>query len=85
MLKHTSGAILFHSHVQGNERKRLNSKNWKNQKKEQKHKKSRSANLINTLNAACGKFDSLLSDKVEGTLRFTYQKYYEHGNRASTY
>lgn len=35
------------------------------------------------LKEAQRELNSLISDKIEGNLRFTKQKYYEHGNRAS--
>lgn len=53
---------------------------------EEKIKEFRSPNVINTLNAARRELDSLLSDKVEGTLiiiLINIEKYYEYGNRGS--
>ena len=48
-----------------------------------KHKQSTSTSLLKELKATHRELDSLLSDKIEGNLRFTNQKYYEHGNRSS--
>lgn len=51
---------------------------------EYNHKQSASTILLKKLKATRRELDSLLSDKIEGNLRFTNQKYYEHGNRASS-
>ncbi len=50
---------------------------------EHKHKQSAKSRVTNDLNATRRQLNSLLSDKIEGSLRFTNQKYYEYGNRAS--
>lgn len=50
---------------------------------EHKHKQSASTSLTKDLNAARRELNSLLTDKIEGSLRFTNQRYYEYGNRAS--
>lgn len=50
---------------------------------ESKHKQTVSPALINKLNTTRRELNNLLSDKIEGNLRFTNQKYYEDGNRAS--
>lgn len=52
-------------------------------KLEHKHKQSATTSVTNDLNATRRQLNSLLSDKIEGCLRFTNQKYYEYGNRAS--
>ena len=50
---------------------------------EHKHKQSASASLLNDLNATRRELNSLLSDQIEGSWRFTNQRYYEHGDKAS--
>lgn len=50
---------------------------------EREHKRSASTNLLKELTATRRELNSLLSDKIEGTLRFTNQRYYENGNRSS--
>jgi len=52
-------------------------------KLEQQHKKSLSPTLLTNLRDAQREYDSLVTEKIEGNLRFINQKYYEHGNRAS--
>lgn len=50
---------------------------------ESQHKQTLSPTLLNKLKTTRRELNSLLSDKIEGILRFTNQKYYEDGNRAS--
>ena len=50
---------------------------------ERQHKRTPNMTLLNTLTQARRDLNNHLSEKVEGNLRFTNQKYYEFGNRAS--
>lgn len=50
---------------------------------EKKHKQTASSDVFKPLNDARRELNSLLSEKIEGNLRFTNQRYYEYGNRAS--
>lgn len=50
---------------------------------EQQHKKAPTSDLLRVLDRARRELNSLLTEKVEGNLRFINQKYYENGNRAS--
>lgn len=50
---------------------------------EEQHKSVSSSNVNTELKEARKAFDKLLSLKAEGALRFTKQRYYENGNRAS--
>lgn len=50
---------------------------------ERQHKGAGSSNVITELTEARKALDKLLSLKAEGALRFTKQRYYENGNRAS--
>ena len=50
---------------------------------EQQHKRTPNLNILNTLKQARRDLNTHLSEKIEGNLRFTNQKYYEYGNRAS--
>lgn len=50
---------------------------------EQQHKRTPNLNLLNTLKQTRRDLNNHLSEKIEGNLRFTNQKYYEYGNRAS--
>lgn len=50
---------------------------------EQQHKRTPTPNLLNKLQQARRDLNNLTSEKVEGNIRFTNQKYYENGNRAS--
>lgn len=50
---------------------------------EQQHKQTPSTSLLTPLKEAPRELNNLISDKIEGNLRFVKQKLYEHGNRAS--
>lgn len=50
---------------------------------EQQHKIAQSPDLLKSLMEARRLLDSLLTDKAERCLRFTRQRYYEHGARAT--
>lgn len=50
---------------------------------EQQHKAQPTAVLLTELREVHRALDSLLSNKIEGQLRFAKQRYYEHGSRAS--
>ena len=50
---------------------------------EQQHKRNSTSSLLNNLKEARRDLNSLINEKIEGNLRFTNQKYYENGNRAS--
>lgn len=50
---------------------------------EHEHKKGREHRTLNDLNKAHRELQDLLSEKIEGNLRFSKQQYYENGNRAS--
>lgn len=50
---------------------------------EQQHKKTPSTKLLDELKSLRRQLDQLVTEKIEGSLRFTKQKYYEYGNRAS--
>uniref|UniRef100_A0A3B5QIH9 exodeoxyribonuclease III n=1 Tax=Xiphophorus maculatus TaxID=8083 RepID=A0A3B5QIH9_XIPMA len=47
------------------------------------HKKTRASRILNDLNTSCRELQDLLSEKIEGNLRFAKQQYYENGNRVS--
>lgn len=50
---------------------------------EKQHKTTQSSDILNSLLEKRKTLDSILSDKAEGCLRFTRQRFYEHGARAS--
>lgn len=50
---------------------------------EQQHKRNPTSSLLNTLKETHRDLNRLITEKVEGNLRFTNQKYYKNGNRAS--
>uniref|UniRef100_A0A8C8E244 Reverse transcriptase domain-containing protein n=1 Tax=Oryzias sinensis TaxID=183150 RepID=A0A8C8E244_9TELE len=50
---------------------------------EHRHKQSAEPNLLTELSTTRKELQELLSEKIEGNLRFAKQQYYEHGNRAS--
>lgn len=50
---------------------------------EQQHKKKPTSKLLNELNQLRGELDTLLTGKIEASLRFLKQKFYENGNKAS--
>lgn len=52
-------------------------------KLEQQHKRTPTSCIFDTLKQARRDLNTLLTEKIEGNLRFTNQKYYENGNRAS--
>uniref|UniRef100_A0A3P8TGQ6 exodeoxyribonuclease III n=1 Tax=Amphiprion percula TaxID=161767 RepID=A0A3P8TGQ6_AMPPE len=52
-------------------------------KLEQPHKRTPTSCLLDTLKQAHRDLNILLTEKIEANLRFTNQKYYENGNRAS--
>uniref|UniRef100_A0A3P8SZA0 Reverse transcriptase domain-containing protein n=1 Tax=Amphiprion percula TaxID=161767 RepID=A0A3P8SZA0_AMPPE len=52
-------------------------------KLEQQHKRTPTSCLLDTLKQARRDLNILLTEKIEANLRFTNQKYYENGNRAS--
>uniref|UniRef100_A0A8C4NUS9 exodeoxyribonuclease III n=1 Tax=Dicentrarchus labrax TaxID=13489 RepID=A0A8C4NUS9_DICLA len=52
-------------------------------KLEQQHKQSSNPTLLTNLRDARREYNNLVTEKIKGNLRFTNQKYYEHGKRAS--
>ncbi len=50
---------------------------------EQQHKRTKDDSILKALNQNKQKLNELLTHKAEGALRFSNQKYYEPGNRAS--